>query len=86
MKCLSVLPLLVGVIGAALGMGLGLLLCRNVFAVDFFAQVQSGLVLVVPWAVLWTMCAAATAAAAVAALLPAAQAGAITAADALQYD
>ena len=41
--------LLVGVVGTALGLVLGLILCQNIFAVDFFSQFQSGLTLVVPW-------------------------------------
>src|SRR4029079_13564930 len=35
--------LLVGVIGTALGLVLGLILCQNIFAVDFFSRFQSGL-------------------------------------------
>jgi putative ABC transport system permease protein len=78
--------LLVGVVGSAVGIVLGLILCRNVFAVDFFAQFQSGLVLVVPWHELAIICAAAVAASAVAAVLPAWQAGRVAPADALRYE
>jgi putative ABC transport system permease protein len=78
--------LLVGAAGAALGIGLGLVLCRNVFAVDFFAQFQSGLELVVPWGELAAICAAAVLASLVAALLPAWQAGRVAPADALRYE
>src|SRR6516164_2503320 len=37
--------LLVGAVGTLLGVVLGLMLCRNIFAVDFFEVYQSGLVL-----------------------------------------
>jgi putative ABC transport system permease protein len=78
--------LLVGIVGTALGVGLGLVLTRNVFAVDFFAEFQSGLVLVVPWNMLGAICAAALGAALLAALLPAWQAGRVAPADALRYE
>ena len=78
--------LLVGAIGAALGAVLGLVLCRNIFAVDFFEQFQSGLMLVVPWSEIAIICAAALAAALLAALLPAWQAGRVAPADALRYE
>jgi putative ABC transport system permease protein len=78
--------LLVGVVGTALGLGLGLVLTRNVFAVDFFAEFQSGLLLVVPWGELGAICAAALGAALLAALLPAWQAGRVAPADALRYE
>ena len=78
--------LLVGVLGTAIGVALGLVLCRNVFAVDFFEQIQSGLVLVVPWGELAAICAAAVGAALLAALLPAWQAGRVAPADALRYE
>jgi putative ABC transport system permease protein len=78
--------LLIGVVGTALGIALGLVLCRNVFAVDFFAQVQTGLTLVVPWGELAAICGAALVASLVAALLPAWQAGRVAPADALRYE
>jgi putative ABC transport system permease protein len=78
--------LLVGAVGVAFGLALGLVLCQNVFAVDFFAQFQSGLTLVVPWPELALICAAALLAALVAALLPAWQAGRVAPADALRYE
>jgi ABC-type lipoprotein release transport system permease subunit len=65
---------------------LGLLLCRNIFAVDFFEQFQSGLSLVVPWRDLALICGAALAASLFAAALPAWQAGRIAPADALRYE
>jgi putative ABC transport system permease protein len=78
--------LLVGAAGTSIGLLLGLLLCRNIFAVDFFAPVQSGLILVVPWSELGVICACALAASAIAAILPAWQAGRVAPADALRYE
>jgi putative ABC transport system permease protein len=78
--------LLVGLLGTAVGLGLGLVLYRNVFAVDFFNQFQSGLVLVIPWRTLGLICGAAVLAALLAALLPAWQAGQVAPADALRYE
>lgn len=78
--------LLIGALGTVIGLVLGLVLCRNIFAVNFFDPIQSGLVLVVPWAELVLICAAAVGAAAVAALLPAWQAGRVAPADALRYE
>jgi putative ABC transport system permease protein len=77
---------LVGSVGTALGLGLGLVLSRNVFAVDFFAPIRSGLVFVVPWLGLAGICLAAVGASVIAALLPAWQAGRIAPADALRYE
>ncbi|HKW22540.1 MAG TPA: FtsX-like permease family protein [Ktedonobacterales bacterium] len=78
--------LLIGVVGAGLGLALGLILCRNLFAVDFFAAITTNLTLVVPWRELALICGAAIAASALAALLPAWQAGRIAPADALRYE
>ncbi|HZC06473.1 MAG TPA: FtsX-like permease family protein [Ktedonobacterales bacterium] len=78
--------LLVGAAGVLVGLALGLLLCRNIFAVDFFEQYQSGLTLSVPWRDLADICAAALAASLLAATLPAWQAGRIAPADALRYE
>ena len=72
--------------GAGLGLVLGLLLCRNIFAADFFVQFHSGFALVVPWPELAVICAAAVVTALVAALLPAMQASRVTPADALRYE
>ncbi len=77
---------LIGAVGTALGLVLGLILCYNVFAVDFFAPIQSGMVLIVPWDQLAIICAAALLAATLAALLPAWQAGRVAPADALRYE
>ena len=78
--------LLVGVCGTALGLALGLALARNIFAVDFFAQFATGLVLVVPWVELGAICGAALLASLLAALVPAWQAGCVAPADALRYE
>lgn len=78
--------LIVGVAGASCGFVFGLILCRNIFAVDFFEQYQSGLSLVVPWHDIATIIAAAILASLIAAILPAWQAGAISPADALRYE
>lgn len=72
--------------GAGLGLLLGLLLCRNIFAADFFVQFHSGFALVVPWSQLAVICGAAVVTAVVAALLPAAQASRVVPADALRYE
>ena len=78
--------LLVGALGTAIGLALGLVLCRNVFAVDFFASFQSGLTLYVPWPELFAICGASLLASTIASLLPAWQAGRIAPADALRYE
>ena len=78
--------LLVGALGTAIGLALGLVLCRNVFAVNFFASFQSGLTLYVPWPELFAICGASLLASTIAALLPAWQAGRIAPADALRYE
>jgi putative ABC transport system permease protein len=78
--------LLIGVVGTVLGLVLGLILCRNIFAVQFFEPLQSGLTLVVPWGELGLICLAALAASAIAALLPAWQTGRVAPADALRYE
>jgi ABC-type lipoprotein release transport system permease subunit len=69
-----------------LGLGLGLLLCRNVFAVNFFAAFTTDLEFVVPWGELALICGVAVAASVVAALIPAWQADRIAPADALRYE
>jgi putative ABC transport system permease protein len=78
--------LLIGVVSAGLGLALGLILCRNLFAVDFFASITTNLTLVVPWGELALICGAAIAASALAALMPAWQAGRIAPVDALRYE
>lgn len=78
--------LLVGVVGTAIGLALGLVLCRNVFAADFFEQYQTGLEFLVPWGELGVITLCAFAASLLAAFLPAWQAGRVAPADALRYE
>jgi putative ABC transport system permease protein len=78
--------LLVGAAGTAIGLVLGIILCRNVFAVNFFETFDPGLTLVIPWPELAVICAASLAASAIASLLPAIQAGRVMPADALRYE
>jgi putative ABC transport system permease protein len=78
--------LLIGSLGTGLGLALGVLLCRNAFAVGFFAQFQPGLKLIVPGTELEVICGAALAAALAAAFVPARLAGAVKPADALRYE
>ncbi|HEY7849919.1 MAG TPA: FtsX-like permease family protein, partial [Ktedonobacterales bacterium] len=78
--------LVVGAAGALFGLVFGLILCRNIFAVDFFEQYQSGLSLVVPWRDIGVIIGAALLASMIAAILPAWQAGRVTPADALRYE
>ncbi|HEX6121739.1 MAG TPA: hypothetical protein VFY89_01200, partial [Ktedonobacterales bacterium] len=65
---------------------LGLLLCRNAFAVGFFDQFQSGAELIVPGKELALICGAALLAALASAFVPAHQAGRVAPADALRYE
>jgi putative ABC transport system permease protein len=78
--------LFVAGLGAALGLLLGIVLCRNVFAVSFFEQFQSGIALVIPWGALAGVLAAALIAALLSALIPAQQASRVTPAEALRYE
>ncbi len=78
--------LLVGVAGTLIGLALGLLLCRNVFAANFFEQYQTGLEFLVPWGELGVIALCAFAASLLAAFLPAWQAGRVAPADALRYE
>lgn len=77
---------LVGGLGAAIGLALGLVLCRNVFAVSFFEQDSSGIALVVPWPALVAICALAAATAFIASIVPAVQGSLIAPAEALRYE
>ncbi len=78
--------LLVGVAGTCIGMSLGLVLCRNVFAANFFEQYQTGIFLLVPWQELGVIALCAGVASLLAAFLPAWQAGRVSPADALRYE
>jgi putative ABC transport system permease protein len=78
--------LIVGSMGTAIGLVLGLVLTQNLFAVDFFERVRSGLTVTIPWGELALVCMATIAASLVAAALPAWQAGRIAPVDALRYE
>nr|BBH93709.1 hypothetical protein KTA_19080 [Thermogemmatispora argillosa] len=77
--------LLVAVLGSLIGLVLGLLLARNLFAANFFERYQTGLVFVIPWGHLALIVGIALGAALLAALLPAWQAGRVTPIEALRY-
>jgi putative ABC transport system permease protein len=76
---------LVGAIGSILGIVLGVVLARNVFAANFFEQYQTGLTFAVPWEQLGIIVGVALLAAFLGAVLPSWQAGRITPAEALRY-
>jgi putative ABC transport system permease protein len=78
--------LLVGIAGTLIGLALGLLLCRNVFAANFFEQYQTGLEFLIPWGELGIIALCAFAASLLAAFLPAWQAGRVAPANALRYE
>ncbi len=78
--------LLVGVVGTLIGLALGLALCSNVFAANFFEQYQTGLEFMVPWGELTVITLCAFVASLLAAFLPAWQAGRVAPADALRYE
>jgi ABC-type lipoprotein release transport system permease subunit len=77
---------LIGVAGTLVGVILGLVLCRNVYAVDFFARYQTGLEFAIPWGKLAFIITSAFTAALLAAFVPAWQAGHVMPADALRYE
>jgi len=64
---------------------LGLILSRNIFAVNFFERYQTGLTFSIPWAELGLIVSIALLASLLAALLPAWQAGRVTPMEALRY-
>jgi putative ABC transport system permease protein len=76
---------LVGALGSILGLGLGLILARNIFAVNFFEQFNVGLTFSIPWDQLGLIIGVALLASFLGALLPAWQAGRVTPAEALRY-
>ena len=74
----------VGCVGSLLGVILGLILSRNIFAVNFFEQFHTGLTFAVPWQELGLIVGIALLASLLAALLPAWQAGRVTPTEALR--
>ncbi|GHO66364.1 hypothetical protein KSC_052560 [Ktedonobacter sp. SOSP1-52] len=76
---------LVGAFGSVLGIGLGIILSRNIFAANFFEQYQTGLTFTIPWYYLAAIAGIALLASFLGALLPAWQAGRIAPAEALRY-
>jgi putative ABC transport system permease protein len=64
---------------------LGLILCHNIFAVNFFEQFDTGLAFAIPWNQLSIIVGSALVASLLAALLPAWQAGRVTPTEALRY-
>ena len=74
----------VGCLGSALGLILGLVLAKNIFAVNFFEQFNTDLVFTIPWQELGMIVGFALLAALLAALLPAWQAGRVAPTDALR--
>jgi putative ABC transport system permease protein len=74
----------VGSVGSLIGVILGLILSRNIFAVNFFEQFHTGLTFAVPWEELGLIVGIALLASLVAALLPAWQAGRIAPTEALR--
>jgi putative ABC transport system permease protein len=77
--------LLVGLVGSLLGVCLGIVLARNIFAVDFFEQFHTGLAFAIPWDQIGTIVLVSVLASLLAALIPAWQAGRIAPTDALRY-
>ena len=76
---------LVGALGGILGLVLGVLLARNIFAANFFEQFQTGLTFSIPWNQLAIIVGVALLASFLGAVLPSWQAGKITPAEALRY-
>jgi putative ABC transport system permease protein len=78
--------LLVAVGGALMGLGIGLVLCRNAFAITFLDEAHLGLALVVPWGSLAVILLSAVVCALAAVIVPARQAGSVAPAEALRYE
>jgi putative ABC transport system permease protein len=74
----------VGCIGSLIGVILGIILSRNIFAVNFFEQFHTGLTFSVPWEELGLIVCVALLASLLAALLPAWQAGRVAPSEALR--
>lgn len=76
---------LVGALGSILGVILGLILARNIFAANFFEQYQTGLAFSVPWQQIGLIITVAYLASFLGSLLPSWQAGKVAPAEALRY-
>ncbi len=76
---------LVGAVGSLLGVALGLLLSRNIFAANFFEQFNTGLTFSIPWQALSLIVGVALLASFLGALLPAWHAGRTSPAEAIRY-
>jgi putative ABC transport system permease protein len=76
---------LIGALGSTLGVVLGLILARNIFAANFFERYRTGLEFSIPWQQLEIIIAVSLLASLLGALLPAWQAGRVTPAEALRY-
>ena len=74
----------VGCIGSLIGVTLGIILSRNIFAVNFFEQFHTGLTFSIPWQELGMIVGIALLASLLAALLPAWQAGRVAPSEALR--
>jgi len=76
---------LIGASGSLLGITLGLILARNIFAANFFEQYQTGLTFSIPYQQLVIIVIVSLLASFLGALLPAWQAGRVAPAEALRY-
>jgi putative ABC transport system permease protein len=76
---------LIGTAGSLLGIALGLLLARNIFAANFFEQYQTGLAFSIPYPQLALIVVISLLASFLGAILPAWQAGRVAPAEALRY-
>ncbi|MBE3559444.1 MAG: FtsX-like permease family protein [Ktedonobacteraceae bacterium] len=76
---------MLGCVGSILGIVLGVILARNIFAVDFFEQFNTGLTFAIPWGRLGLIVTFSLLASLLAALLPAWQAGRVAPTEALRY-
>ena len=76
---------MIGIAGSLLGIVLGLILARNIFAANFFEQYQTGLVFSIPWSQLGVIIGISFVASFLGAVLPAWQSGKIAPAEALRY-
>jgi putative ABC transport system permease protein len=76
---------LVALLGSVAGVALGLILCRNLFASNFFEQYRTGMLFVVPWDQLVAVVLIAYGASLLTTIAPAWQATRIVPAEALRY-